>query len=173
MARFNKKLLLALAFSACFASLVLIPAVQGYGTSSSSAEAISNGTVDQSLGAYEYYAFYKINCGLGNSLYITLSYYSGDNLDLYLTDPSGSQVGSSTYYNSIDSISHTTMMMGYYTIRVYRESGSGSSAPIHMVVSGANSSVPGYDIGIVLVVVFAASALGLVIVKKKSKVVTE
>ncbi|MBN2153252.1 MAG: PPC domain-containing protein [Candidatus Lokiarchaeota archaeon] len=170
MARINKKFFLALSLSACFASLVLVPAVQGYGTTTGSAQTITSGTVNETLYSYDDNAYYKIYCSTGNSISISLAHYSVD-LDLYFLSPSATTLSSSTSGSSAEYISYHCTTSGYYYIRVYRCSGSGD-APIVMGVTGATSgpSVPGFDVGILLFVIFSTSALGLVLVKRKLRV---
>jgi hypothetical protein len=172
MARFNKKLFLALSFSVFFCSLVLVPAVQGYGTSYYTAETIYNGSTSETMYSYDDYAYFQIYASAGNSLSISLSYnYDGIDVDVRLYSPSQVQVDSSSNTLQSEYLTYTCTTSGNYYIVLYRFNGVGDTS-IYMTVSGASStpSVPGFDVATMLLATACAAALAIVLLKKKGKI---
>ncbi|MBN2153079.1 MAG: hypothetical protein JW839_16625 [Candidatus Lokiarchaeota archaeon] len=165
-----KRLFLALLASTCLASLVLIPAVQGYGGSQSTAEEISNGIVNESMPAEEWYVWYKIYCNSGDSMSIALIHFASADLNVIFYDPSGSQVAASTNFEADEHISYRCMRSGYHYIMVERMSGGGTT--IYMSVAGATerpAAVPGFDAALVLMAVPLAGAIGALLLVKRGK----
>jgi hypothetical protein len=71
--------------------------------------------------------YYKISVAAGAEISAILAPPSGSDFDLYLYDPNGSQVASSTLSGSqTDTINYTATSTGDWYIRVYLYSGSGT-----------------------------------------------
>jgi hypothetical protein len=172
MARFNKRLIIGLSLAAFILFMTLSPTVQGYGTSFTTAESISNGTTQETLSSSDDYAYFKIGCSSGDGLNIVLKWYNGFDLDLALLNPSMTSVASSGNVNSDDSVTYTVTSGGTYYIRVHRYSGTGATT-IQLIVSGSSGApaTPGFDMPTMLVVIFSVCALGIVLLKKRSKLV--
>jgi hypothetical protein len=97
------------------------------GNSRDQALAISSGSGTGYLDSTDTNDYYKVNVTSGGQISAILAPPSGSDFDLYLYDPNGSQVASSTLSGSqTDTINYTTTSTGDWYIRVYRYSGDGT-----------------------------------------------
>jgi hypothetical protein len=108
------------------------------GNSRDQALVISPGSGTGYLDSTDTDDYYKVNVTSGGQISAILAPPSGSDFDLYLYDPNGSQVASSTLGgNQTDTINYTTTSTGDWYIRVYRYSGEGTYS-LQVSTSSAN-----------------------------------
>ncbi len=97
------------------------------GNSFSTALSIPAGSYSGYVDSSDRNDYYKVNVTSGSSISVSVTPPSNADFDLYLYNPSQFQVGSSTYGGSAtDSVSYTGTSSGYYYVRIYQYSGSGT-----------------------------------------------
>ncbi|MHA1269420.1 MAG: pre-peptidase C-terminal domain-containing protein [Candidatus Helarchaeota archaeon] len=161
----NKKILFSSLLLTLFTISFAIPISFGYGSSFSTAQTITAGTLIDTLSSSDTYAYYKVYCSSGKILRVVLTYSASFDLDLKIYNPSESVLDSSSSTGTVDTCSTTCSVAGYYYIRVYRYSGSGD-ANFTLSVTIMNM-IPGFDLVVALFSII--TLLGLIIITKLQK----
>ncbi len=169
----RKRLILTATLCGLLALFITLPTSFGYGTSFASATEVQNGTTNESLLTTSY-VYYKICCSYGDSLSVTLTWYSGYDLDLRLYDPSRTSVDSSSSSGVDDVCTESTLVSGWYYIRVSYYSGS-IPALITLIITGATgincpTPIPGFELISTLVGLIAATFLAVILLKSRKKI---
>ena len=164
----RKRLIITASFCCLFTLMLAVPTSSGYGTSFSSATTITNGVTNESL-LTTADVYYKICCVVGDNLYVVLTWYSGNDLDLRIQDPTKSTVDSSSNIGTDDTCSETCQRSGWYFIEVDYYSG-GIPALITLTVTGATGNVctlgiPGFELISTLFGLMAATFLAVFLLK--------
>lgn len=167
----NAVLFISVLFLISFFSV--ISSALGYGSGFYNAEEKTNGTYYETLGYYDDYAYYKVNCRPGDFLDVFLTYsYPSDDLDLdlydsgeYLVDFSSSGYGSENVYTSVYSITH-------YYIRVERDNPLTGTISFTLSITGATGfAIPGFEIFTLIFGVISLSGVIILLVQRKRKII--
>jgi hypothetical protein len=168
---FKKKKIVFISILIFLASFFFtIPSSLAYGSSFNNALTIQNGTYYEILDYYDDYAYYKVFCRPGDSLFVVLTVdYPSYDLDLYLYDSSNYLEDSSTDAADDDYVYGYPTTRGAYYIRVTRYSPSTGFVDFTLQVSGATGSeiIPGFEIYSLLVVIISTIALIYLRIKRK------
>ena len=170
----NKKkriLFISVIFLASFC--LLIPPALGYGSTFVNAEIRLNGNYSETLAAYDYYAYYRVNCMPGDYLYIEIYVdYPSYDADLELYDETQWSVDSSSLSGSYDYVSADVYSTTHYYIVVERITpSSGTALPFTLYISGATGlAIPGFEIISLLIAVI--SVIGVIYLQVKRKKIT-
>ena len=170
----NKKkkiLFISVIFLASFC--LLIPPSLGYGSTFVNAEIRLNGNYSETLAAYDYYAYYRVNCRPGDYLYIEIYVdYPSYDADLILYDEYQGIVDASTLSGSYDDVYEDVYSTTHYYIMVERITpSSGTEIPFTLYISGATGlAIPGFEIISLLIAVI--SVIGVIYLQVKRKKIT-
>ncbi|NVM54055.1 MAG: PPC domain-containing protein [Candidatus Helarchaeota archaeon] len=140
--RVPKKLILISSVVFLMGIFSCLPVAAGYGTDISGAEPIGTETVIETLLSADVSAWYKKSCSNGDTLIIVMTTL-GPNLDLFLYNPSQSQVAYSDDFGPTETLIYECSSSGYYYIEVRRfDSGNIMFGILALITS----NIPGFEL---------------------------
>jgi len=152
---------------------LLIPPALGYGSSFLNAEIKLNGYYYETLAAYDYYAYYRVNCRSGDELSVEIYVnYPSYDVDLDLYDEYQYIVDSSSNSGYYDTVYGYPTYVTHYYIRVERISpSSGTAIPFELSIYGATGLViPGFEI--ISLIIGTISVIGVIYLQVRRKKIT-
>ena len=148
----HQKLLLAAIMILLLLPLIPAPAIATYGTDFDTAQIITEGTYNETLGSTDNDAYYKVYCFTGTIFNVTISYNGSLHyLWLYTYDPKHYFISQSIMPEDVKNLTVTCERNGYFFIKVHRYGGGAVDIPFEITFNYIyRAFIPGFEMAFLL-----------------------
>jgi len=152
---------------------LIISSAFGYGYGFYDAEVKLNGTYYETLGYYDDYAYYKVNCRSGDFLDVYLTYnYPTNLLGLELYDSTQWSIDSESSPDGYDNVYTSVYSLTHYYIVVERIGPSTGTISFTLEISGATGLIiPGFEIIALIIGMISVTGIIYLKINRKKKII--